>query len=201
MFSMQHSLNAIIEMKDRFLLIHGKAENWTTALIDYPRIRWDPNSKRSFIHGIRFRIIEFNGNAKFGLVPLAEFTALVEKRVDLSFSSIQECARGYSLTYWGSFQYGGNTIADLFSGCAPLPPEGRTSYELIRPGDTIEFELKLAENEQQITISAWSSTFSDPLPFLKHTITLEDNITYCWAISAGMPGSQYVVEKAWTRLA
>jgi len=182
---MKYSSNALVDPKNRFILTHGEITDWTSGLIDYPRIRRDPNSKRSFVYGISFRILEFQGNAVWGLIPLDDFSEGQDKGI----VCIELCSRAFHLTYGCQFYLGMNHLSSLFG------EDGEA--ELLRSGDRVEFELNVGK--QEMTIRAWSASFPDPSSpgMLLHTISLENNVTYCWAISVGMPGSKHVVDKTW----
>ena len=186
MFSMKYSCNAIVDPEDRFLLTHGGIPEWSSALIDYPRIQRDPNSKRSFVYGISFRILEFQGNAVWGLIPLDDFSSTLDRG---EVVCIELSSRAFHLTYGCYFYLGMNFLSSLFVEDSEV--------EILRSGDRVEFELDVGK--QEMTIRAWSTSFPDPSSpgVLVHTISLENNVTYCWAISVGMPGSKYVVDKAW----
>jgi len=182
MFSTRYSSNAVVDPKNRFILTHGEIWDWTSALIDYPRIRRDPNSKRSFVYGISFRNLEFKDDAVWGLIPFVDF-------IDASMMgifTIEDCSRAFYLTSWCKFRHGRRNLARLFG-------QNRKS------GDRVEFELDVGK--KQMTIRAWSDSSPDPSTprLLIQPIALEDNVTYCWAVSVEMTGSKCVVGKAWAR--
>jgi len=193
MFSLRYSVNAVVDPKNRFVLNHGGViTNWATALVDYPQMRRDPNSERSLVYGIRFRVIEFQGNAEVGFLPLEDFIA--KKQTARENESILDHLRSYTFTYWGALHHGSRTEsqANMFVSAF--------SQEIKTPGDRVELELDV--RQQKLTILAWSSTFADPdkPAVMIEPIDLEDNVAYCWAASVGMPRCKYVIEEAWARV-
>jgi len=173
----------VVDPQNRFLFRH-EMDYFTTALVEYPRMRRDPNSKRSFVFGIRFKLVEFQGDGgQFGLISLENFTTMSQIK---GLFALYECTRPVCLTSLGSFLQGGFQQVGLFP-----PGQG------INEGDMVELELDIAK--QQLTMRVCSS--NPPPIVLVRNITLEDNTIYCWAVSTLTRGSKVVVDQTWARVA
>jgi len=109
---------------------------------------------------------------EWGLIPLDDFIATSNKGI----FGIQACSRAFYLTYNCYFYHSRKYV--------------KFGKEITKPGDRVDLELDVGK--KQMTIRVWSASFKNPSTpaGLVQTIALEDNITYCWAVSVGMPGSK-----------
>ena len=154
-------------------------DQWTNAVIGFPQMIRRRENPQPITFGIRIRVVEFKGNALLGFLPLE---MALKYKEEGTYYSLFQCPRAYHITYWGSFHKGQDQLGTPFEG------------DILKV-DGNQVEMLLDVGRQQVHVRRG---FDRTLAASKiYDVQLEEDVVYCWAISAGMEGSEFVVLKAW----
>lgn len=124
--------------------------------------------------------MNFKGNANLGFFPLEE---AMKYKQEGTYYCLNRCPRSFNLHHYGTFKGSLNSGVQFDSG------------EILTVSGS-EVEVMLDVGRQLVRVRAISRRKVSLKTF---KIQPEEDVVYCWAISAGMKGSGYEVVRAWAQ--